>query len=111
MSLPEFTLLYIFAAGILMMMVWRFAGFLISSGLREDSGAVIWLQAVSTALISGLLARMILFPPGALADVAAPFRLGAFAFGVAIFYLARRHLGLGVLAGVGALALLSAIPA
>ena len=102
-------LLYIFFAGVLMTVVWRLAGLLLSSGLEEDSPLLRWVGFVSTALVSGLISRLILFAPGALADIGMPIRLIAFASGIAVFFLARRHLGIGVLAGVSTLIALGSI--
>lgn len=103
MTVPDYVLLYIFFAGVLMSVVWRFAGFLIASGLSENGPVILWVKYVSTALVSGLIARLVVFSPGALADIALHWRLSAFAFGVYVFFLAKRHLGLGVFAGIVAL--------
>jgi branched-subunit amino acid transport protein len=100
---PGEILLYIFFAGTAATTIWRMAGVLIASGLSEDSAFVAWVKAVSTALVSGLIARIVVFPPGALADIGTPERIGAFLFGVGAYYLVGRHLGLGVLAGTLAL--------
>ncbi len=92
-------LVYIFVAGVAATAIWRFIGFALSSGLSEDGTVIQWVRAVSTALVAGLISRIILFPPGALADVNIAIRLGAFSFGVIVFFLTRRHMGLGVLTG------------
>lgn len=95
--------LYILVAGVLATGIWRMLGLFLAAGLAEDSPWVEWVKAVSTALVSGLIARVVIFPPGALADVSLAIRLGAFALGVAVYFLARRHLGLGVLSAAAAL--------
>lgn len=110
MSLPD-QLLYIFFAGVLMTVIWRFAGLVLSSGLKEDSSLFRWVGFVSTALVSGLISRLILFAPGALADIGMQIRLIAFISGVTVFFLARRHLGIGVLAGVATLVALGFLSA
>jgi hypothetical protein len=61
-----------------------------------------WVRAVATALVSGLVARMLLFPAGTLAGVPVALRIAAFAGGVSIYLLTRRN----VAAGVGAAAAL-----
>lgn len=96
-------MVYIFVAGVAATAIWRFAGFALSAGLSEEGPVIQWVRSVSTALIAGLISRIILFPPGALADMAPAVRLGAFGFGVAVYFLARRHMGFGVLAGASAL--------
>lgn len=95
--------LYVFFAGILMTVVWRFAGLVLSSGIKENSAVFRWVGFVSTALVSGLISRLIIFAPGALADIDMAIRLIAFASGILVFLLSRRHLGIGVLAGVSML--------
>lgn len=97
--------LYIFIAGVAATAVWRYLGLYLSNGLSEDSVIIEWVRTVSTALVAGLVARTVLFPPGALAEVAIGVRVGAFAFGVAVYFLARHHLVGGILAGVTALVL------
>jgi hypothetical protein len=100
---PGEALVYIFVAGTAATAIWRMAGVVLSSGLPEDSAFVAWVKAVSTALVSGLIARIVVFPPGALAEVGTPVRIGAFLLGIGVYFLARRHLGLGVFAGTAAL--------
>jgi branched-subunit amino acid transport protein len=95
--------LYIFVAGVMATVVWRLLGLFLSAGLAQDSPVIEWVRAVSTALVAGLVARTVLFPPGALADVSLPIRVGAFALGVMVYFVARRHLGLGILSGASAL--------
>ena len=92
--------LYILIAGVAANAVWRLAGLALSSGISEEGPVIAWVKAVSTALIAGLVARIVIFPPGALAQISMPVRVGAFILGIAVFYAARRHLGLGILAAV-----------
>lgn len=97
------TFIYILLAGVAATAVWRMLGLFLSSGLSEDSALLDWVKAVSTALVAGLVARTVLFPPGALADVSLAIRMGAFGLGVATYFALRRNLGLGVLSGASAL--------
>jgi len=62
----------------------------------------IFASVRNTALVAGLVTRMVLFPAGALVEVPLWVRLGAFAGGVALYLLLRRN----VAAGVGAAAVL-----
>ena len=96
-------LAYIFLAGVAATAIWRMAGVLAASRLSEHSPVLAWVKAVSTALVSGLIARIVVFPPGALAEIALPVRIGAFLLGIGVYFLAGRRLGLGVLAGTAAL--------
>ncbi len=94
---------YLLIAGVAATAVWRLAGVLVSGGVAEDGPVIAWVRSVSTALVAGLIARIVVFPPGALADIGTPLRLGAFAFGVAVYFAAGRHMGLGILAATAAL--------
>ncbi len=64
-----------------------------------------WVRAVATALVAGLVARMVLFPAGALVEVPLSVRLVAFAGGVALYLAFRRSVAAGVAAGAGLLML------
>ena len=96
-------MLYIVIAGVLATNIWRFAGVFLSTGLSEDGPVIAWVKAVSTALVAGLIARIVIFPPGALADISTPLRLGAFALAVGVYFATRRNMGAGILTGTGAL--------
>jgi hypothetical protein len=94
--------LTILLAGILATEVWRWLGLAVGSRLDVGGAPFQWVRAVATALVSGLVARMVLFPTGALTGVPLWMRLGAFAGGVAAYLVLRRSVG----AGVGAAAAL-----
>lgn len=78
---------------------WRLIGVFLSQRLTIDSEVLVWVRAVSTALIAGLVARMVLLPAGALAGVPLWLRLLAFGAAIATFLLVRRSLGAGVFFG------------
>ena len=84
---------------------WRILGVVLSRSIDEEGEVLRWVRAVSTALIAGLVARLVFFPAGALADAPLWLRLGAFAVAIAAFLIARRNLAAGVLAGEAALLL------
>lgn len=90
--------------------IWRWLGIMLGRGLDEDSEIILWVRGVATALVAGVVARIVLFPPGALARVPLEVRLTAIACGFLAFYFARRSPFIGVLVGeavliAGALAL------
>jgi branched-subunit amino acid transport protein len=91
--------LVLIAAGFLPNEVWRMLGIVVAHGLDEGSQLVIWVRAVATGLLAGVVAKIILFPPGGLADVSLMVRLAAIAIGFAAFLLVRRSVLAGVLAG------------
>ena len=98
-------IVYILVAGIAATVVWRLLGLFLSAGLSEGSAWLEWVKAVATALVAGLIARTVLFPPGALAEVSLAVRIGAFVLGVAVYFAARRHMGLGILCAAASLIL------
>jgi branched-subunit amino acid transport protein len=80
--------------------LWRGLGVVISGRLDPDSEAFRWVACVAFAMIAGLVARMLLIPTGTLAETTPVERLlgTAGALG-AYFWLTRRNLFAGVLAG------------
>jgi len=79
---------------------WRGLGVLISDRLDARGEAFAWISCVAYAMIAGLIARMLLMPTGALAEITALERaLGSAAALAAYFWLTRRNLFAGVLAG------------
>ena len=95
-----------FIAGFLASEPWRWAGALIGRDLDPQSEAFIWVRAVSSAIVAGLVARLVLFPTGALATIGGPTRVLAVAIGIAAFFVFRKSLGAGVAIGTLALLLL-----
>ena len=90
--------------------VWRMLGILVARGLDEDSELLVWVRAVATAVLAGVIAQLVLTPPGPLATIPVAARLGAVTIGFIAFLIARRSIFIGVLAGeialvVGALVL------
>jgi hypothetical protein len=80
--------------------LWRMLGLLIARGLDDDSEIVIWIRAVATAILAGVIA-----PPAALASVPLSVRLAAIACGFVVFLVVRRSVFAGVVAGETALVL------
>jgi len=91
--------LVLIAAGFLPNEVWRMLGIVVAHGLDESSELVVWVRAVATGLLAGVVAKIILFPPGGLAGVPLSVRLSAMAVGFAAFAAARRSVFVGVLVG------------
>ncbi|WP_349357307.1 AzlD domain-containing protein [Stappia sp.] len=87
----------IVVAGWLATDVWRWLGVLASGRLREDSEALIFVRAVATALVAGVIAKLILFPTGALETAPVALRLAAAASGFGAFLLAGQRVVVGVL--------------
>ena len=52
---PYFALI---VAGFLPNEVWRWLGLLASRGLDEDSQIIVWVRAVATAILAGVIAQL-----------------------------------------------------
>src|SRR6187455_2151445 len=79
--------------------VWRVFGLVLARGLNEDSQVVVWSRAVATAILAGVIAKLVLFSTGALAAIPLSVRVIAALFGFLVFLGARRSVFAGVLAG------------
>ena len=86
---------------------WRALGVALSGRIDVESPLFDWVACVAYALLAGLIARMIILPVGPLATTPTADRIAAAVIALAIFFLTRRNMGLGVLAGAGALILMT----
>jgi hypothetical protein len=78
--------------------VWRMLGIVLARGLDEDSQIIVFARAIATAILTGVVGKLVVFAPGALASVSVSVRLGATAFGLIAYVLARRSVLAGVVA-------------
>jgi len=85
--------------------IWRALGLVLARGLNEDSQIVIWSRAVATAILAGVIAKLILFSAGALLTIPLPVRVGAAALGFLAFLSVKRSVFAGVIVGEAALLL------
>jgi hypothetical protein len=83
--------------------VWRILSIFLARGINEGAEVLEWVRAVSAALLAGVVANIVFTPSGALAGVPLAGRLGAMAFGLAIFFARRRSVIAGVAAGEAAI--------
>jgi hypothetical protein len=95
--------LILILVGFLPSEVWRWLGIALGRGLDERSEIILWVRGVATALIAGVVARIIMIPPGALAGVPLSVRVAALAIGFLAFLFIRRSAFAGGLAGEAAL--------
>jgi hypothetical protein len=95
--------LTLFLAGYLATEVWRWLGLAVGNRVDVGGAPLQWVRAVATALVSGLVARMVLFPAGALMQVHPGARLLAIAGGIGLYLLLRRSVAAGVAAGAALL--------
>ena len=92
-------LLILVIAGFLPNEAWRMAGLWFGSGVDEGSEVLVWVRAVATAILAGVIAQILVQPPGALASVPDWLRYGAVAAGVVMFLATKRSIFAGVLCG------------
>ena len=84
--------------------IWRLLGVVVARGVDEDSEILIWVRAVATAVLAGVIAKLVFFPPGSLgAAVPLSARLVAIGCGFLAFVLVRRSVFAGVATGEAAL--------
>jgi hypothetical protein len=76
--------------------IWRFFGLVLARGLNEDSEIVVWSRAVATAIIAGVIAKLIVFSSGALLTIPLTLRLTASACGFLAFLAVKRSVFVGV---------------
>ena len=92
-------LLMMLVAGVIPNQIWRMLGVWLGSGLDEGSDLLIWVKAVATAILAGVIAQILVDPPGALATVPALLRYGSLIAGFAAFVVMRRSIFAGVVCG------------
>ncbi|HZP75741.1 MAG TPA: AzlD domain-containing protein [Pseudolabrys sp.] len=85
--------------------VWRLLGLVLARGLNEDSQLVVLARAIATAILAGVIAKLVLFSAGALAAVPLAVRVGAAVLGFIAFLAVRRSVFAGVAVGEAALLL------
>jgi hypothetical protein len=97
--------LVLIAAGFLPNEVWRMLGIVVARRIDESSELLVWVRAVATALLAAVIAKIMLFPPGALAGLPLALRLIAIGVGFMAFLLVRRSVFVGVFVGEAVLVL------
>jgi hypothetical protein len=85
--------------------IWRVLGLVLVRGLNEDSEIVIWSRAVATAILAGVIAKLIVFSPGALAAIPLGVRVSATVCGFLAFVTIKRSVFAGVAVGEAVLLL------
>jgi branched-subunit amino acid transport protein len=92
-------LLVLVIAGFLPNEVWRMFGLWFGGGVDEGSELLVWVRAVATAILAGVIAQILVQPPGALAGVPDWLRYGAVVAGFTAFVATRRSIFIGVVCG------------
>ena len=92
-------LLLLVVAGFLPNEVWRMVGLWFVSGIDEGSEVLVWVRAVATAILAGVITQILVQPPGALASIPDALRYGAVVAGFAVFLVTKRSIFAGVACG------------
>jgi len=56
--------LFILLAGAIPTQIWRSLGIILSRSMDENGEILKWVRAVATALVAGLIAKLVIFPTG-----------------------------------------------
>lgn len=76
--------------------MWRWLGVLVGNRLKQDSAALTWVRAVATALVAAVIAKLILYPTGALEDAPVALRVAAAGIGFAAFLMLGKRIWVGI---------------
>ena len=79
--------------------VWRFLGVVVVKRIDANGAIFQWITCVSYAMLAGLIFRMVIMPESELAGVSLVIRIVAVVIAFAAYFLFRRRLVAGVLAG------------
>jgi Branched-chain amino acid transport protein (AzlD) len=85
--------------------IWRVFGLVLARGLNEDSEIVAWSRAVATAIIAGVIAKLVIFSNGALDTIPLSVRVVASVCGFLSFLAVKRSIFVGVAVGEAVLLL------
>jgi hypothetical protein len=91
--------LILIVVGFLPNEIWRMLGVVASHGIDEGSELIVWVRAVATAILTGVVAKIVVFAPGALAEVPLVVRLAAAAAGMIALFALKRSVLAGVVVG------------
>jgi branched-subunit amino acid transport protein len=91
--------LILLIAGVIPNQMWRMLGLWFGGSIDEGSELLVWVRAVATAILAGVIAQILVQPPGALASVPGWLRYAAVAAGFAAFLVTRRSTLAGVVCG------------
>ena len=98
--LPWVALIFL---GVIPSEIWRMLAIFASRGLDERSPILRWVRAVATALLAGIVGRLLFTPGGALVAIPLAGRIGAMALGLLVFWATRRSVFAAVVCAEAAL--------
>lgn len=89
--------LFILVAGSVATDIWRFLGVYFAGHINDEAEVLVFVRSLATALVAAVIAKLILYPGGALGASPVELRIGAAAAGFAAYLLSGKR----VYAGVG----------
>jgi branched-subunit amino acid transport protein len=92
-------LVILLIAGVIPNQIWRMLGLWFGGGIDEGSELLVWVRAVATAVLAGVIAQILVQPPGALASVPGWLRYAAVSGGFLAFLVTGRSTLAGVVCG------------
>ena len=92
-------LVVLLLAGVIPNQIWRMLGLWLGGGLDEGSDLLMRVKAVATSILAGVIAEILVRPPGALASVPDFLCYSALVVGFIVFMLTRRSIFAGVVSG------------
>ena len=91
--------LFILIAGWMATDSWRFLGVFLGGRISENSDVMVFVRAMATALVAAVIANLIVFPSGALADTPAWLRIAAAATAFGVYLGTGKTMLAGLIAG------------
>ncbi len=91
--------LLVIVAGFLPTDAWRWLAVISARKLDEDSEIMIFIRGVATAMVAGVIMRLVIFPTGDLETVPLSVRAGSVVVAFVVYFLSKRSMMAGVIAG------------
>ncbi|WP_342642211.1 AzlD domain-containing protein [Rhodoligotrophos ferricapiens] len=106
-ALPDW--LFILTIGVITTYSWRLLGVLLVRRLDPQGTSLLLVRSIATALVSALVMKLMIAPPGVLATTQIVNRFLALAVGAAFVFTLKRHQPLAIAAALLTLIALEAI--
>lgn len=90
---------FILLAGWLPTDIWRFLGVYLAGHVPEESRLLVFARTLATSLVAAVIAKLVLYPEGALAASPLSLRIAAMAMGFLVYMKGGRKVYRGVIAG------------
>lgn len=87
---------FILVAGWLATDVWRFLGVYLGARISEGSELLVLVRAVATALVAAVIAKLVLYPAGALASAPVTLRIAAAVVGFGVYLVFGKRVIVGI---------------